>query len=121
MNKIDQITIQELDLLDRIPNVCPISAHHGWNTDGLLDMIWSTLDLIRIYTKPKGQLTDFTEPVVLRRDRATIEHFCNRIHKGIMKQFKYAWVWGKSVRHQPQRVGKDHVLVDEDIVQIVKK
>jgi ribosome-interacting GTPase 1 len=29
-------------------------------------------------------------------------------------------VWGASVRHQPQRVGKDHVLEDEDVVQIVK-
>jgi ribosome-interacting GTPase 1 len=26
-----------------------------------------------------------------------------------------------SVKHQPQRVGKDHVLEDEDVVQIVKK
>ena len=34
---------------------------------------------------------------------------------------KYAWVWGASVKHNPQKVGKEHVLVDEDIVQIVKK
>lgn len=30
-------------------------------------------------------------------------------------------VWGSSVKHQPQKVGKDHVLNDEDVVQIVKK
>ena len=34
---------------------------------------------------------------------------------------RYAWVWGASVKHQPQKVGKDHILMDEDIVQIVKK
>lgn len=30
-------------------------------------------------------------------------------------------VWGSSVKHQPQRVGIEHVLNDEDVVQIVKK
>ena len=33
MNKIDAITMEELDLLDRIPHVCPISAHLEWNFD----------------------------------------------------------------------------------------
>ena len=28
---------------------------------------------------------------------------------------------GRSAKHQPQRVGKDHELMDEDVVQIVKK
>jgi ribosome-interacting GTPase 1 len=52
---------------------------------------------------------------------AQVEDFCNRIHKGIIKQFKYALVWGTSVKHRPQKVGKEHILQDEDIVQIVKK
>lgn len=30
-------------------------------------------------------------------------------------------VWGSSVKHQPQKVGKEHVLNDEDVVQLVKK
>lgn len=34
---------------------------------------------------------------------------------------RYALVWGSSVKHRPQKVGKDHLLHDEDIVQIVKK
>jgi len=32
-----------------------------------------------------------------------------------------ALVWGSSVKHQPQKVGKDHILNDEDVIQIVKK
>lgn len=36
-------------------------------------------------------------------------------------QLKYALVWGTSTKHKPQKVGKDHVLQDEDIVQIVKR
>lgn len=53
--------------------------------------------------------------------RSTIEDFCNKLHKTMIKQFKYALVWGTSVKHKPQKVGKDQQLQDEDIVQIIKK
>lgn len=32
-----------------------------------------------------------------------------------------ALVWGASVKHNPQKVGKDHVMDDEDVIQLVKK
>lgn len=48
--------------------------------------------------------TDFTAPVVLHDNAPSTEDFCNRLHKQLMMQFKYAWVWGSSVRHQPQKV-----------------
>ena len=76
--------------------------------------------MLRIYTKPKGQVPDYSAPVVLHDCNPTVENFCNKIHKQLISQFKYAWVWGSSVRHQPQKVGRDHVLHDEDVVQIVK-
>jgi small GTP-binding protein len=121
LNKIDQITIEELDIIYKIPHAVPISAHHKWNFDDLLEKMWTYLSLIRIYTKPKGQLPDYSAPVVLRNDKHTVEDLCNNLHKSIMKEFKYALVWGSSVKHYPQKVGKEHVLNDEDVVQIVKK
>ncbi|XP_065200298.1 GTP-binding protein 128up [Planococcus citri] len=121
LNKIDQISVEELDILYRIPHCVPISAHHKWNLDDLLEKMWEYLDLTRIYTKPKGQLPDYSSPVVLQTSRRRIEDFCNKLHRSIAKEFKYALVWGTSVKHQPQKVGKEHVLNDEDVVQIVKK
>jgi ribosome-interacting GTPase 1 len=53
--------------------------------------------------------------------RPTVEDMCNRLHRGLMPQFLHAWVWGSSVKHQPQRVGRTHVLEDEDVIQVVKK
>ena len=44
---------EELSVLDRLPHVCPVCAYHEWNLDGLVEMAWEYLDLIRIYTKPK--------------------------------------------------------------------
>jgi len=120
LNKIDGISLEELEILDRIPHYVPISAHLEWNMDSLLEKMWEYLGLIRVYTKPKGQIPDYNAPVVMRRD-PTVEQFCDKLHKSIMKQFKYASVWGASVKHNPQKVGKEHVLQDEDVVQIIKK
>jgi len=33
-NKIDAITIEELDILDQLPNYVPISSFHKWNIEG---------------------------------------------------------------------------------------
>jgi small GTP-binding protein len=121
LNKIDEISMEELDILDKIPHYCPVSAHLEWNLDGLLEKIWEYLDLIKIYTKPKGQIPDYNAPVVLPRKKTTVEDFCGRIHRSMLKNFKHALVWGMSVKHNPQKVGKEHTLLDEDVVQIVKK
>jgi len=120
LNKIDQITMEELDVFSRLPHHVMISAYKEWNLDELLETIWEYLDLIRIYTKPKGQIPDYNSPVILKSN-ASIEDFCLRIHKGLLKQLRYALVWGSSVKHNPQKVGKDHFLHDEDIVQLVKR
>lgn len=75
LNKIDSISIEELDLLYRIPNACPISAEHGWNVDELMEQMWEKLSLRRIYTKPKGKSPDYSTPVVLRKNACTVEDF----------------------------------------------
>ena len=39
LNMIDKITIEELDLLSRIPNYVCISAKQEWNFDMLLEKV----------------------------------------------------------------------------------
>lgn len=75
LNKIDAITIEELDLLYRIPNAVPISSEHGWNVDELMEMMWEKLNLRRVYTKPRGKMPDYSAPVVLRSNACTVEDF----------------------------------------------
>lgn len=36
---------------------------------------WDKLNLVRVYTKPKGKMPDYSSPVVLRSSRCTIEDF----------------------------------------------
>lgn len=96
LNKIDQISVEELDIIYKIPHCVPISAHHKWNFDDLLEKLWSYLKLVRIYTKPKGQLPDYSSPVVLTQGKSSVEDFCNKIHRAILQDFKYALVWVNS-------------------------
>ena len=53
LNKIDSISLEELNIWDRIPHYVPIAGKLGWNFDELLETIWEYLNFIRVYTKPK--------------------------------------------------------------------
>lgn len=80
INKIDQIIIKELDLLDQIPNYVLISAHKQWNLNELFERIWNKLDLLRIYTKQKDQIHDYEALVILQKNRRSVANFCMKIH-----------------------------------------
>lgn len=41
--------LQELDIIYKIPHCVPISAHHKWNFDDLLEKMWLYLCLVRLY------------------------------------------------------------------------
>ena len=69
----------QLDIIYKIPHAVPISAHHKWNFDDLLSKMWDYLALKRIYTKPKGQLPDYEQPVVLPGAHTKVEDFCNSL------------------------------------------
>jgi len=120
INKVDTITMGEMDRLARLNDTVVISAHWKLNLDFLLEKLWVYLDCVRLYTKPRGKRPDFSEPVVLPRG-TTILDVCNRIHRDFAKRFKTANVWGTSAKHVPQSVGIKHTLQDEDVVQLMTK
>jgi len=121
-NKVDALTIEEVDSLSRRPNSVCISCHMELGMDHLLKKMWDAMGLVRVYTKKTGNKPDFDEPVVLAEHRGgvTVKHFCAQIHNTLAKTLKYAQVWGTSTKHMGQRVGLKHALRDEDVVQVVK-
>jgi len=62
------------------------------NLDFLLETLWEYLSLIRVYTKKPGQPPDFDDGLILRKG-VTVEHVCHAIHRTLVQQFKYAFVW----------------------------
>ncbi|CAG0923978.1 unnamed protein product [Notodromas monacha] len=119
-NKIDQVSMEEVDRLARMPNTVVVSCNMKLNLDYLLETVWEMLALVRVYTKKPGQPPDFDDGLILRKG-CNAEHVCHAIHRTIVATFKYALVWGTSTKFNPQRVGLNHVMNDEDVIQIVKK
>ncbi|KAI0561454.1 50S ribosome-binding GTPase [Gracilaria domingensis] len=121
-SKIDAVSVEEVDRLAREPNSVVMSCLLKLNLDYVVEQIWDYLQLCRVYTKKQGSPPDFGEPIVLRGG-SKVEDACRAIHRSLAdpSQFRYALVWGKSTKHDPQRVGLSHNLEDEDVVQIVTK
>ena len=121
LNKIDLVDPKFVkEVQNKVKSkVVPVSADSGINIDLLKEKIYERLDFIRIYMRPKGGETDYKEPLIIRRN-FTVEDVCNKLHRNLKKEFRYALVWGKSVKFGGQRVGLSHVLEDEDVLTIIK-
>ncbi len=105
---------------EEIPEIeLEISAGTGYNMEELKDLIMEKLDLIRIYLKPHGGETDWDEPLIVRNG-VSIGDVCDKLHGSFRKEFKYARVWGKSIKHDGQKVHINHKLADEDVLTIVR-
>ena len=118
------IAVNKMDLIKsraKLPKgAIPISAEHEKNLDILRNQIYEKLGLMRVFTKKQREGADMEEPLVLRTGD-NVSRLCERLHRDLKKNFRYAMVWGKSVKHQPQRVGLDHVLKEGDIVMVIKR
>ena len=128
-NKIDTVTIEEIDKLARMPHSIVGSVVQGFNIgqpledDPLKRKMWDYLGLTRVYTKRRGAQPDLAEPVVLSiiRRGTKIHSLCANISSQMLRDFNFALVWGTSAKHSPQRCGLAHHLDDEDVIQIVTK
>jgi len=121
-NKVDAISLEEVDRLAHQPKAVVISCEMDLNLDHLIGRIWDELGLVKVYTKKRGVHPDLDDPICLRRG-ATIEDVCNGIHRSLGPNFRYGLVWGKSSKFSPhaQKVSLQHQVADEDVVSIFTK
>ena len=118
LNKVDMVAKEYLKQLDF--DYVPVSAERGQNIEALKQAIFDGLRLMRVYTKPRMEDADLKEPMMMRTG-STIEDACARLHRDLVRDFKYALVWGKSAKFPGQKVGLMHVLQEGDIFSIIKK
>lgn len=95
-----------------------ISAATGYHMEELKDAVYDALGFIRIFLKPQAGPADLDEPLIMRTG-SKIEDVCRKLHRDFVDKFRYARIWGDSVKHEAQRVGIAHSLADEDILQII--
>ncbi len=100
---------------DSLP-VFPVSAVHGTGVEDLRRALFGLLGVIRVYSKPPGRKADTSTPFTLRRG-ATVLDAAEAIHKDFVARLRYARLWGGD-EYQGQRVGRDHVLEDGDVLEL---
>ena len=122
VNKIDLVGKEYLRQLKskrlRGWKVVPVSAEDETGLEELKDVLFDSLELIRIYMKPQGKEADMVEPLVIKAG-SDIGTVCDSIHRDFRRNFRYAQVWGKSARFPGQMVGLEHVVKDQDVVTII--
>ncbi|RLE52701.1 MAG: GTP-binding protein [Candidatus Methanomethylicota archaeon] len=123
VNKLDDDLREGFDSVakffeDKIP-VVNVSAVKKVGLDALKKTIYESLGIIRVYTKEvNGEVA--SRPLILKKGARVID-VAKAIHSQIYKNFKYARIWGPSVKYGGEKVGADHTLMDGDIVEIHTK
>lgn len=115
VNKADLATEQELRSLPK--DMVLISAERSHGLDQLRKAIWERLSLSRIYLKKIGKDPDMKEPMIVK-GFPTVMDVCEKIHREFARNFRFARVWGRSAKFPGQKVGGEHRLADQDIVEL---
>ena len=94
----------------------PVSVLDDDSLDRVRDAVWSLTGLIRVFLR-KGEEID-ERPLALRPG-ATVEDVADAIHHELARRCTGARIWGPSVRHPGQKVGRDHAVSDGDVVAVL--
>ena len=96
--------------------IISISAKHGTNLEELKRWIFDMLNILRVHSKPPGKEAELDKPFILKRG-STLLDFAQMVHKDFAAKLKFARIWG-SEKFDGQRVNKDYVLVDGDVIEL---
>ena len=123
-NKLDRFSGQH-DYSDFLPGAKQFSSaivscltRQGLNKIGR--QLFDCLELVRVYTKQPNESKPSDLPIVVRAGTTVIE-LALGIHTDLADRYRYSRIWGTSSRFAGERVGPDHVLHDQDIVEIRAK
>lgn len=92
-----------------------VSALRKEGVEELRQAIFEHARIIRVYSKEPGKPPDLKAPFALP-EGATVLDLAEIIHKDFTEHLKYANIWG-SAKFGGQRVQRDHVLHDRDVVE----
>ncbi len=95
--------------------VIGVSAMRKLFLEDLKRSIFEAAHIIRVYSKEPGKEPDLSKPFTLPSGSTVLE-LAEMIHKEFVAGLRYACIWGSS-RFPGQRIQKDYILHDKDIVE----
>jgi uncharacterized protein len=73
---------------------------------------WRLTGLIRVHVRDGG------DPFALPTG-STVLDVAAAIHSDLVREFRGARVWGRSAKFDGQRVGRDHVVLEGDTIEVL--
>ncbi len=98
-------------------DIIPTSSIKRKNLELIKQAIFENLNIIRVYTRNSAGMVA-EKPLVLKKGENTVRHAVEKISKKFLKTFRFARVWGISVKFSGEKVGLDHELADKDQIQV---
>ncbi len=121
VNKSENISEKrKKEIREEFGEVVFVSAKEEKNLEEFRDKLFEKLRFMRIYMKKPGKKPDREEPLIIEKG-STVKDVCEKIGGEIDDRFKYARIWGESAKFDEQKVGEDHLLKDEDVVEVRKR
>jgi small GTP-binding protein len=124
INKV--VVVNKVDLNGgKVPSGYPpgsigICAERGLGLEEVREKMYEGLRFMRVYTKTRTAGVNMDEPMMLRQGD-TVRRFVSFLPRDFRNNFRYALIWGKSVKFPGQRVGLFHVLAEGDVLHVIKK
>ncbi|MCA9023975.1 MAG: 50S ribosome-binding GTPase [Planctomycetaceae bacterium] len=84
--------------------------------ESLRDQIYAAIDVVRAYTKKPGKPAEYVDPFTLPAG-STVEDLAIKVHRDLADSLKHARIWG-SATQDGQTVGREHIIVDRDMVEL---
>jgi ribosome-interacting GTPase 1 len=93
-----------------------LSAVDPADLEKLRNLIYQTLNVIRVYTKQPGKPADMSSPFTCPAGSNLIE-LAALVHRDFAEGLKSARIWGTGV-YDGQTIKRDHILHDKDVVEL---
>jgi uncharacterized protein len=100
---------------ERFP-IVPVSTVSGDGLDALARAVFDLRQVVRVYTKQPGKKADTAQPFVVDRG-STVMDLAVKVHKELAERLAFARIWAEG-KYDGQRVPRDHVIEDRDILEL---
>ncbi|MBC8494555.1 GTP-binding protein [archaeon] len=118
INKMDMVTEEKLEkVINETKANLAVSAKGKKGIEELKELIFEGLNFMSIYMKEPTKEADMDEPLIIEKN-STIRDVCSKLHKDMIKLFKFARVWGPSAKFPGQKLMLNHKLKDGDVLEV---
>jgi len=104
------------DSCEKMAEFMRLSTQTDEGFNKLAEMLFSQMNLLRVYAKPPGKPPDMNDPFTLPIG-ATVHDMARVIHRELAEKLKSARIWGTGV-YDGQSVHLTHTLHDKDVVEL---